>query len=503
MIKYLVYDSESTGLNIIKDKPFLFQYGLVDEKLNLIGVEVFNSTDINSKKTFENYLRTVPTLVGHNIKFDIHMAINDGFDINIFADKNYIDTSVLARLVINHDTQTEATFSTALKKLAVRYLGIDSADEEKKLKAELSRLTSAHKAKMLQHFINKGVWFNNLKQTEQTKILNDVYNNWNKIYHKYPQLKTERIAFMKANPAPTYKDVANVKTYGATDIKLTHGLLKLWYPQVVKLDQVAALKRVSDAVFPLVLMERKGLTVDIQQVLKDRNAIIKELSKTKIIDTRTGTQLSIGQHAKLKDLYEYESGCTLDSADKNARSEIEDLSPAAKTASYIAKLDKYLNTYITGVLNKLTFVDNEYKIFTQYNMAGTITGRLSSDFQQFPKEALELNDGTIINIRSWFIVPKKDKYMFYFDYSQMELRLQCEWTNVINGVPDKNMARGFMPYKCIQVDGKFYLEEDPSTEWHKTDFHTQTAQHAFPNVSTSDPDWKKHYRTLGKRANFA
>lgn len=503
MVKYLILDTETSGINIIKDRAFLFQYGLVDEHLNLIDVQIFDATDNKAKQTFAQYLKTIPTLVGANIKFDCHMLINDGFDINIFKDKNYIDISVLARLVINHDQQTDKTFSVALKKLATKYLGIDAADEEKQLKAELSQLTQNHKAKLKQHFIDKGLWFSNLKSHEETKILNDIYNNWNKVYHKYPQLKAERKAFFTMNPAPTYADCSNIKKYGKTDIILTHGLLKLWYPFIPKLQQTETFIRINNAVYPLLLMERKGLTVDIQRVLQDRNKLIKEISKTKIIDPRTGDTLNIGQHAKLKELYEYECGYSLENADKHTRKEIEDVSPAARTASYLAKMDKYLNSYITRILNKLTYVDGEYKIFTQYALGGTITGRLSSDFQQFPKDPLVLNDGTEINIRSWFIVPKQDKYMFYFDYASMELRLQCEWTAIINGEPDLNMARAFMPYRCIQREGKYYLEEDPNTEWTPVDLHSMTAKHAFPDVDESDPKWKDYYRQLGKRANFA
>ncbi len=503
MIKYLIYDTETTGLNIRTDKPFLYQYGLVDDKLDLIELGVFEATNLQEKQQFIHHLQTVPTIVGHNIKFDIHMAINDGIDIDIFKNKNYIDTSVLARLVIPHDTQSDKTFSTALKKLGVRYLGIDSADEERKLKMELSRLTHDHKMRMLQYFIDQGVWTPAKTQTTETKRINEVYNKWNKIYHKYPALKKARRDFLKMDPPPTYQDVSNVKTYGKTDIKLTHGLLRLWYPKIVPLKQVNVFKRISNAVMPLVLMERKGMTVDIPRIIQDRNAILREQAKTKIIDPRTGDELSIGQHAKLKELYEYESGLSLNSADKEARAEVEDSSPAARAANYLSKMDKMLNTYITGILNKLTYIDGEYKVFTQYNLAGTITGRLSSDFQQFPKEPLVLDDGYEVNIRSWFIVPKQDKYMFYFDYSQMELRLQCEWTSIVNGEPDINMARAFMPYKCIEKNGKYYLEEEPTKEWKPIDLHTSTASHAFPNIPQTHPDWKNHYRQLGKRANFA
>jgi DNA polymerase-1 len=416
--------------------------------------------------------------------------------------KNFIDTSVLARLVVDHDTQTDKTFSAGLKTLGVRYLGIDSNTEERALKMELSRLVSEHKEKMKAYFVAQSVWDSKLTQTNQTKLINDIYLNWNKVFHLYPQYTQHRKAFLQSNPEPTYEQCSNVVTYGMTDIKLTHGLLKLWFPKAVQLQQVDTLKRISNATYPLVIMERQGLAVDVQQVLKDRAKIVDELSKTTIVDPRTNTTLSIGQHAKLKELYEFESGEQLESSDKETRAEIESISPAAKAANYIAKLDKYLNTYVRSILDKLTLVGKEYRVFTQYNLAGTITGRLSSDFQQFPKDAITLADGTEINIRSWFVVPKQDKYMFYFDYSQMELRLQCEWTNIVNGHPDINMVRAFSPYKCIEKDGKYFLEEDPTKEWKATDLHALTAKNAFPNIDETHPDWKQ-YRNLGKRTNFA
>jgi DNA polymerase-1 len=502
MIKYLIYDTETTGLNIISDKPFMFQYGLVDHNLQLVSSDWFHVKDKAKMDVFKQHLLSLNTIVGHNIKFDVHMAINAGFDKEIFMNKNFIDTSVLARLVVDHDTQTDKTFSAGLKTLGVRYLGIDSNTEERALKMELSRLVSEHKEKMKAYFVAQGVWDTKLTQTNQTKLINDIYLNWNKVFHLYPQYTQHRKAFLQSNPEPTYEQCSNVVTYGMTDIKLTHGLLKLWFPKAVQLQQVDTLKRISNATYPLVIMERQGLAVDVQQVLKDRAKIVDELSKTTIVDPRTNTTLSIGQHAKLKELYEFESGEQLESSDKETRAEIESISPAAKAANYIAKLDKYLNTYVRSILDKLTLVGKEYRVFTQYNLAGTITGRLSSDFQQFPKDAITLADGTEVNIRSWFVVPKQDKYMFYFDYSQMELRLQCEWTNIVNGHPDINMVRAFSPYKCIEKDGKYFLEEDPTKEWKATDLHALTAKNAFPNIDETHPDWKQ-YRNLGKRTNFA
>lgn len=507
MIKYLIFDTETTGLNIVQDKPFLLAYSLVDENLNLISSASFfmgtaDPKEMIKEAEFKQYLQQAPTIIGHNIKFDLHMLLNIGYPVSLVEDKNYIDTAVLARLVIDHDKQTDASFNTKLKVLAVKYLGVDSADEERKLKTELSNITIRHKNQMKDYFISLGLWNTSLSTTAQTVLLNKIYKDWNKHFHNLKQFSQARKTFLKQNPAPTYKDCSNVEKYVMTDVKLTYGLFRMWYPKIVLLKQVPTLTRCSEAVIPLLLMERKGLTVDLQRLLYDRNQILAEMAKTKIIDSRTNSEIAIGQHAKLKELYEYESGMSLTNADKETRNRISESSPAAKAANYISQMSKYLTTYITGILNKLTVINNEYKVFTQYNLAGTITGRLSSDFQQFPRDPLLLYSGHEVNIRSWFIVPQGNKYMFYFDYSQLELRLQCEWTSIVNGEPDKNMARAFYPYKCVEIDGKHYLEEDQSKEWEPVDLHAMTAMHAFPGVTKDDPNWK-HYRSLGKRSNFA
>jgi DNA polymerase-1 len=508
-MRYLIYDTETYStnettddINIHDHTPFMVSYVVADEKFNIVHQDYFNLEQLDKKAVFDSYLSKAPTIVGANIKFDIHMLLNAGYTDDQFNSKNYIDIQALARLVINSDLQTDASFRVGLKPLAVKYLGEDSNAEEKALKNELSQLKIKHKQKMKDYFISQGLWDTSLPRTTETKILNDIYDNWFKVYHTYPTFRAARSKFFKLYPRPSYKDCANVYTYAMTDAVLTYKLFKLWYPQIPRLEQTSTLIRISEAVYPLVLMERKGLSVDLPKLINDRYKLLKEVEKIKIISPITGEEVSADQNAKLKEIYEYETGLSLPNADEKTRKMISDKSPTAKLVSYKKKLLKYLNTYVTRILNKLTVVNNDYKVFTQYKLAGTVTGRLSSDFQQFPKEPLELETGDIISIRSWFKIPEGDKYMFFFDYSQLELRLQCEWTNLINGTPDMNMARAFMPYKCTEVNGKYYLDEDPNTEWTPTDLHAMTAKLAFPNIDENDPEWK-HYRTLGKRCNFA
>lgn len=509
MVKYLIYDTETISENLNTDDinihdhvPFMVSYVVADEHLNIIAQDYFTFKDTTKENIFKLYLQQAPTLVGANIKYDVHMLLNKKYPDIYFCNKNYIDIQVLARLVLNSDLQTDASFRIGLKPLAVKYLGIDSNAEERLLKNELSQLKQKHKQQMKTYFISLGLWDNTLSRTNETILINEIYDSWFKNYHKYSKFSKARTDFFKLYPRPSYADCSNVYKYAMTDAILTYKLFKLWYPQIPQLEQVPALMRISEATYPLVLMERKGLSVDLNKVIHDRYLLLKELDKTKIISPITGEEVSADQNAKLKQIYEHETGLNLPNADEKVRKMIMDISPTARIVDYKKKLLKYFNTYVTRVLSKLTVVDNDYKIFTQYKLAGTITGRLSSDFQQFPKEPLKLETGDVISIRSWFKIPTGDKYMFFFDYSQLELRLQCEWTNLINGSPDLNMARAFMPYRCINKNGKYYLEEDPNTEWEPTDLHAMTAQLAFPDINKDHPEWK-HYRTLGKRCNFA
>lgn len=509
-VKYVIFDTETTGLNIVCDRPFMVQYLYCDKDLNELDKNIFyvkhrNKDDEQREQDFKYVLEHCNTIVGANIKFDIHQLLNIGYPEEWFKHKNYIDVQVLARLVINHDLQTDKTFGVALKKLAVRYLGTDCNREEQLLKHELSLLQQKHKEKMLQYFINNKVVSNDLSRKEKTELINKIYgDNWFKYYEKFDHIKPYRIKFLKDNPEPNYSNVSNINTYALTDVILTHGLFKLWYKECCTIKgQTEALKRTSAATWPLIVMERQGLVIDIKKIANDRSYMINFKEQCKIIDPRTNQEISIGQHEVLRQIYEYETGLKLSSSDQKTRDKIVDKSPTARLVNSITKLEKLIYTYATKLLREVRVVDGEFKVFTQYNMANTVTGRLSSDFQQFPKEPTQIGDRTIA-VRSWFVKPKDIKYMVYEDYAQQELKLQCEWSGLVNGgKPDLIMTRASEPYQCHKgEDGEWYLDEDPKTKWVPTDLHALTAKNAFPDIDETHPEWK-HYRKLGKCTNFA
>ena len=510
---YLIFDTETYKsinlqvVNIHADKPFLYTYVVLDNKLNQVEEGWFLPQDPLKMDHFIELFKQCSTIVGANIKYDLHMCLNDinnSIDINLLDQKNYVDIEVLARLCLPCDVQDDKTFSIGLKPLANRYVGVDSNKEEQQLKRELNQLTSAHQNKYKEYIKAK---FPTLSVKEVNELVYNTYKNelWFKYFDKYNWFKSTRDDFFRLYRRPDYRDCANIYTYAMTDSRLTAKLFKLWFVKIIGLKQTDALKRISAATVPLLVMEREGLEIDINKLLTDRKIVQEEYDRVckTIIDPRTGKIITPSQNAKLKEIYEYESGLLLDNADKKTRAKLGSKSPTANKVTYARELEKYLTTYMTGLLKKIIYENGVAKIYTQYNQAGTITGRLSSDFQQFPKFPLELQDdsGRIINIRSWFVVPKGATNVCYFDYANMELRLQCEWSALISGTPDLIMTRAFTPYKCIEKDGKYYLEENPNVEWHPTDLHAMTAKKAF-NVDETNPDWA-HYRKLGKATNFA
>ena len=67
----------------------------------------------------------------------------------------------------------------------------------------------------------------------------------------------------------------------------------------------------------------------------------------------------------------------------------------AEIAKLILKLrtvDKWLSTYIDGVLNKIIEVNGEWRLYTSINNNGAVSGRVSCDLQQMPKYAIYETD---------------------------------------------------------------------------------------------------------------
>lgn len=567
MPQFVFLDTETDGVHIIQSQPFSYQISVGRH-----GATTYHDINKRQIKQLTQILSVPDTwLIGHNVKFDCHMLINAGVPIHLFKSIRIIDTMFMARLAIDHSEQVGDKYrqpvSLALKKLAQKYLGDDSRDEELILKEEFKKLRTTHKLSFKNFLVSHT---GNIPNTTELNALYSMTEASALVSDFDTALIQDVFNWKKANPEPTYRDIPEyiMKPYATKDILLTKGLFFMFYESILFKQQQQVFVRESKIMYPLILMEREGLAIDkaeamrlykelyeyrkinsvvyapvtllkpgavvlatyfddsivptkTQRLIEDEHGLYNLYKKSDII-IQKGELMNLKSSTQMAALYRYETGDnTIVTANKQTRTEILDKSPTAKKLQSLRPLDKLIDTYLYRLINDtLLDADGNWKLYGTYNnmsdsynreddSSGTVTGRLSSDLQQFPKEPLmDANDNELVNIRKLFIVPKHKHSMWYFDMSQLELRLQTIWSAIIDGVPDMTMARGFVPYNCHEqfdeqgISKGWFLNEDPNEQWSPTDFHTIAAQTAFGHQPDYDQN-KKHYRSLGKRSNFA
>jgi DNA polymerase-1 len=460
---WIAIDTETTGLHLKADKPFLITLTFDDKS---------RAIDINEVPTIAlvqevfNQLKKFKWVVGHNIKFDLHMLANIGIT---YEENNITDTMILARLALD----TDEVFSLALKSLATKYIDGTAADDQKVIKSALMKLNKADKSR------------------EHTYL--DVYN------------------------LPEYRQA--MIDYALNDTEITLQLAKKLIDVVQARKQEDTFKLENAIILPLFRMERVGLKID-RAYLQDRKKFFDEFisQKRATLHKLTGENFSVGQHKNIKEWFlknEIELASSDDgamesvskSADGNARE-------VAKLIQELRSLEKWYSVYIIRMLDKSEF---DGRAYTQINANSAITGRLSSDFQQFPKYAILDEEGKEIFHPRRMVITTGEGYnkIAYLDYSQIELRVQANYTYEISG-GDLNMCRAYMPHKCVdaskvEFDPKLHAKDiftkhwftiEKGIKWKPTDLHSATTKEAFPDVP-EDSDEFKRLRGLGKATNFA
>ena len=276
-------------------------------------------------------------------------------------------------------------------------------------------------------------------------------------------------------------------------------------------------------------MERVGFKIDREYLESSRIKLRSYiLERRKLLRELTGTEFKIGQHAFIKEMLANDFDWSLPSTGASVVDmELSKLirenpsNPAIKVMQLIQELrtlEKWYSAYIIRFQKVIEYYNTD-RLYTQMNQVGAVSGRFTSDFQQFPKEAITKEDGTeLFHPRKMVIVPKDEGFigLGYCDFSQIELRFQAFYT-ILVGAPDLNLCRAYMPYKCHKKDGtKFdytnpehikhwsddwYLDENPEEKWTATDVHAATTIAA--GYSKDDPNFKLYRTTVGKRTNFA
>lgn len=527
--RYFAYDTETTGLNFMKDKPFLIIFGF--DKNVYYWEASFKEATYAMFKIVES---TDKMLFAHNAKYDYHMMHNGGTPIP--DDIELSDSATLFRLISDCDDDFQ---SMRLEKLGEKYVDPSAkfaGHEIKKLiehmKAERKKIVCSNYKLLTGEKSFKNAW--------------DTFSNRVRFITKYHECFDDY-------KEPTYYDAylrepELVKMYAVDDVVIILEFLdkvgtiyaqKYWDYSTNSID-TRTWKRENKLIRGIATMERNGFKVDVDYLIKSHNKIekFKELLYEKL-HKLTNDTWKVGQHAEIKKFFEREFNLKLEKSDKKAIQQLShnDNKTIAEIAKLIIKLrtvDKWLSTYIDGVLNKIIEINGEWRLYTSINNNGTISGRVSCDLQQMPKyainetddddnllldESLTDDDGIELFHPRKFVIPSEGYKLYFEDFSQMELRIQAHYT-ILVGHTDYNLCRAYMPYDCKLKDGTVFDYKNrehikhaydwewfnhDGTEWEPTDLHTKTTLTAFPEFAdkTDTKEFKKKWRYLGKSTNFA
>ena len=493
---------EENLIDIMHDKPFLLQFGFD----NTVYLNDFRNKDESFKeatlKLFDTCISKSNLTFGHNVKFDINMLENIGYK---WHTDNVCDSMTVARLALESKSEREGGYSMGLKSLGSRLLGSVYAEADKEIDFALAEIWKSKLYDLARQLKPYGI---------SRKQINDTLKDVTGTLDEYPLIVQNIWTTWEANSKVSYEDIDPnlIYRYGATDVILVLELMKLLLPVVQDKNQMSVMRREMSLIMPLVRMERTGYTVDKHYLIRCKQALIFEINSIKEINYKIcGERIAPNQNLAIKNMLLQKFGYELTSTDKNQMhiliqtdSKMPDkVKEYLENVIYLRTLLKWVATYINPMLYKLNNTGDS-KVYTMYNPNGAVSGRFTSNFQQFPKNAIysKLGDFELFHPRKMFIVDKEFPEMAYIDYSQVELRLQAEYTYYCTkGYGDINMLRAYMPFKCYEKDGKYYHEED-DTEWKGIDLHTQSTQTAFPDVPIGSAEFKK-LRSLGKRVNFA
>ena len=527
--RYFAYDTETTGLNFMKDIPFLVIFGF-DKNVYV--------WDANFKEATQAMFRIVEStnkmLFAHNAKYDYHMLHNIGTPVP--DDIELSDSITLFRLISDCDDDFQ---SMKLEKLGEKYVDPDAKFAGHEIKRMLEKMKAERKKLVC----------NNYKLLTGEKSYTKAWET----FSNRVRFITEYNECFDDYKEPTYYDAflenpELVKQYALDDVVIILEFLnnvgtiyakKYWDYNTKSID-MRTWKRENKLIRGIAAMERNGFKVDVDYLIKSHYKIEKfrELLYEKL-HKLTNDTWKVGQHAEIKKFFEREFNLELEKSDKKAiqqlsHNENKDIAEIAKLIIKLRTVDKWLSTYIDGVLNKIVEVNGEWRLYTSINNNGAISGRVSCDLQQMPKYAInetdddnELllddsltdDDGVELFHPRKFVIPS-DGYKLYFeDFSQMELRIQAYYT-ILTGHTDYNLCRAYMPYDCKLKDGTLFDYKNPEhikhsydwkwynkdgTEWEPTDLHTKTTLTAFPEFAdkTDTKEFKKKWRYLGKSTNFA
>lgn len=544
------FDTETTGLHIILDKPFLFQFGWICPNCMegyAFAVDIERQPNLAKQviRVWHKLVSKAKLYLGHNVKYDLHMMINLGLP---YTTENVSDTMFYIRYAHDALHQSEGGPPLGLKEYSAKYIDRNAKSHEKLLDQEKTSKAKEYN-NMLKRRLQSCKLPENLKdkgyKSFTLSAIDDLFKDPIAEVSDFPEDVQQAYLDWKTKDLPLYlqnkvvqlveSDMIrydtlnreNVIRYALYDIVWTLEIYAQTAPVIRARQQETAIKMETDLVFPLVEMERVGFKTDKEYLDKSRiNLKQYILQQRKKLFELTQKEFSIGQHEVIKEILTQDfnvnttatNATELDLVLSNLIIENKD-NPAIKVIQLIQELrtlEKWYSAYIIRFLKDLIFTD---RLYTTINQVGAVSGRVTSNFQQFPRDPILKEDGTELFHPRRMVTISGGDYdgIIYCDYSQIELRFQALYT-ILVGHPDLNLCRAYMPYKCHLKDGtefdytnpehikrwkeEWYLDENPEEKWEPVDVHGATTT-AATGLRKGDPGFKEARYAIGKRTNFA
>lgn len=537
----IFFDTETTGLNIKYDTPFLLPWGFLspDNEAYIYCVDIDKDKEL-FKQTALTLIKLAKNkgLCGHNIKYDIHMLNNIGIETP--DDIHYIDTMILIRLAHDALTPENGGPPLGLKEYAVKYIDRTAKEHEHVVKQERTDISKAFN-KQLKDKLYK------IDRKWTMSYLDDYFKD---VLHSVDTLdanvKEAYLSWLETIPGKVQNNMTTGRVesddipynllnrerttdYAMHDILWTMELYLLDMPAIEARGNLDALAREEVMIKPLVRMEECGFQIDadyVRQITRDLSDYLRQ--QRQAMTDLVGERIHVNQNAKIKELLSKRFNLQVAGTGKEdlnrVYDELKHSNPDAPVVRFIGlvqelrTLEKWYVTYLLRFVREMDL--GHERIYTQINQVGTVSGRVTSDFQQFPKYGINREDGTpLFHPRRMIVKTPGYRGLAYLDYSQVELRLQALYT-ILVGSPDLNLCRAYSPYKCVLKDGtkydynnpehiahaydwEWFYEEEPDKPWIPTDVHAATTSVAFPDVDTHSDEFKKLRGKVGKRVNFA
>lgn len=541
------FDTETNGLHIIHSKPFMFQFGWLDPEKPIgytFAVDLIKQPGLANQviKAWHVLAKTLKKYLAHNVKFDLHMLTNNGTP---YLEDNLSDTTYYIRAAHDALTVDNGGPPMGLKDYASRYIDRSAKDHEKLLMVEKSTIAKALNQRLRERMLACGRPPAQYKAASYTlAVLKDIfkdpisdwkdlpteetrmaYDDW--LHLDVPaEIRDKVTGLVEPDMIPySWLNRENLTTYAHGDIIWVLEIYEQTVPVITARDNWKIVEVEDSLVLPLYEMERVGFAVDVDYIntSKVRTKAYIQKQRQELYDL-AGEVFSISQHAKIKIIlqnYGVDIDTTNDETLSRCKNDLIHDDPENKAIQIIEHvqelrtLEKWYSTYILRFMRDLKNTDH---IYTTINSVGTVSGRVTSDFQQFPKAGLRTKQGEELFWPRRMVKPSGGKYkaIVYLDYSQIELRFQALYT-ILVGHPDLNLCRAYMPYKCVNSEGvlfdcnnpehikswnaPWFYEEEPTKRWVATDVHGATTKAAF-GIDETDPRYHD-LRYIGKRVNFA